>query len=371
MSPSNNGAPSNNGVKSLEDASSSGRAYPVSIERKAEEVAAQSADSDQTASDSDQTASDSDQTASDSDQTASDSDRSASERDQIASDRESAGDADQLDRDQASDERDYNTRIRDKQARVRGRTANSRDTLANERARAAVARDRTATIRDDAAEALAGTRSGEMPELDREPARHREQAAKDRASAAEDRRRAAADRIKAATDRAEAVRERGRARREMARAARELEASETDELTHVRRRGAGLMQLQREMDRARRVSEKLVVGFIDVDGLKQVNDAEGHGAGDALLIAVADCLRTSLRSYDLVMRFGGDEFVCVLPKVELSTVRKRFIEVSTALTASPSKASITAGLAELAAGDSTADVIGRADADLLAQRQKV
>jgi diguanylate cyclase (GGDEF)-like protein len=125
------------------------------------------------------------------------------------------------------------------------------------------------------------------------------------------------------------------------------------------------------MDRARRVSEKLVVGFIDVDGLKRVNDADGHGAGDALLITVAECLRTGLRSYDLIVRFGGDEFLCVLPKIDLGTVRDRFSEVSSALAATPSHGSITVGFAELVDDDSTADLIGRADADLLAQRQKV
>jgi diguanylate cyclase (GGDEF)-like protein len=63
------------------------------------------------------------------------------------------------------------------------------------------------------------------------------------------------------------------------------------------------------LERARRAEEGLVVAFVDVDGLKQVNDTEGHFAGDALLIPVANSLRAYLRSYDLVMRFGGDEFV--------------------------------------------------------------
>jgi predicted signal transduction protein with EAL and GGDEF domain len=70
--------------------------------------------------------------------------------------------------------------------------------------------------------------------------------------------------------------------------------------------------------------EGLVVAFVDVDGLKRVNDTEGHLAGDALLIAVADSLRACLRSYDLVMRFGGDEFVCALPSGQrLGTLDQR------------------------------------------------
>ncbi len=146
------------------------------------------------------------------------------------------------------------------------------------------------------------------------------------------------------------------------------EASETDELTRVRRRGAGMKQLQREVDRAHRATEELVVTFIDVDGLKQVNDTRGHLAGDSLLVAVADSLRGCLRSYDLIMRFGGDEFVCALPNVDVGGVRRRFADVSSALATGPAKASITVGFAKLVDEDSAEDLIHRADSDLLAHR---
>jgi diguanylate cyclase (GGDEF)-like protein len=145
-------------------------------------------------------------------------------------------------------------------------------------------------------------------------------------------------------------------------------ASEVDELTHVRRRGAGMEQFERELERARRTGEGLVVVFVDVDGLKQVNDTEGHLAGDALLIAVADSLRACLRSYDLVMRFGGDEFVCALPNSSLEQVRRRFGEVSRSLGDCPVAGSITAGFTELLDGDHAEDLIRRADADLMTQR---
>jgi diguanylate cyclase (GGDEF)-like protein len=127
-------------------------------------------------------------------------------------------------------------------------------------------------------------------------------------------------------------------------------------------------QLERELERARRTGEGLVVAFVDVDGLKQVNDTEGHLAGDALLIAVADSLRACLRSYDLVMRFGGDEFVCALPNSSLEQVRGRFGEVSRFLGACPAAGSITVGLAELGDGDRAEDLVRCADADLLARR---
>lgn len=175
----------------------------------------------------------------------------------------------------------------------------------------------------------------------------------------------------AAAERAELMRHRLEAARDRALAAADRAASEVDELTQVRRRGAGLAQLQREMDRSRRASEELVVAFVDADGLKHVNDSEGHLAGDRLLVAVADALRESLRSYDVIMRFGGDEFVCVLPQADLEDVRRRFAEVSRTLAAAVPAASITAGFARLREEDTIESLIQRADEDLLAQRRQI
>jgi diguanylate cyclase (GGDEF)-like protein len=193
-------------------------------------------------------------------------------------------------------------------------------------------------------------------------------AALDRRRAAEDRARAGDERVRAAQELAQATRERSLAARDRAQAALDRAASETDELTHVRRRGPGMEQLRREIDRARRACEQLVVTFIDVDGLKRVNDSEGHLAGDATLVAVADSLRACLRSYDVIMRFGGDEFVCALPSADLRDVRQRFAEVSKTLAAAPMHPSITVGFAQLDEHDSPEDLIERADSDLLARR---
>jgi len=147
---------------------------------------------------------------------------------------------------------------------------------------------------------------------------------------------------------------------ERALAAAYREVSEIDELTRVRRRGAGLKQMGREIDRARRTGESLVVAFVDVDGLKRVNDTQGHLAGDMLLRAVAGSLRAGVRSYDLIMRFGGDEFVCALPNAGIDGARQRFIDVSSALAGDPCGGSITVGFAELRENDSSEDLIGRA-----------
>lgn len=59
----------------------------------------------------------------------------------------------------------------------------------------------------------------------------------------------------------------------------------------------------------------LAVGFLDIDGFKRINDRAGHAAGDRLLQAVTARLRASLRVSDTVGRYGGDEFVVVLPEL--------------------------------------------------------
>lgn len=66
---------------------------------------------------------------------------------------------------------------------------------------------------------------------------------------------------------------------------------------------------------AERNGNKVALMFIDLDNFKQINDIQGHKAGDQLLVAVSDALRSRLRSYDTLVRWGGDEFVVLLPDI--------------------------------------------------------
>jgi diguanylate cyclase (GGDEF)-like protein len=142
-----------------------------------------------------------------------------------------------------------------------------------------------------------------------------------------------------------------------------------DELTGALRRGAGLAALQREIDRARRIAGKgLVVVFIDVDGLKATNDRDGHAAGDERLRRTVAALRGRLRSYDLLVRYGGDEFLCVLTHTGLAEATHTAASLREHVERD-SGGTISVGLAELAAGDSVDALVQRADGELYAGRR--
>jgi diguanylate cyclase (GGDEF)-like protein len=89
-------------------------------------------------------------------------------------------------------------------------------------------------------------------------------------------------------------------------------AALTDPLTGVLNRRGFLEAAEHELDRARRYGHPMALAFVDVRGLKGVNDTEGHLAGDRLLQRVTTLLTESARTHDLVGRIGGDELAVVL-----------------------------------------------------------
>lgn len=135
-----------------------------------------------------------------------------------------------------------------------------------------------------------------------------------------------------------------------------------DELTGVLRRAAGISVAEREIARARRHKEALSVAFIDVDGLKAANDRKGHAAGDALLRGLAEALRQGLRGEDAILRYGGDEFVCVLPETPAQGARLTLSDIQ----AEAAKAGIRFcfGVAQLQRSDDVVSLFARADREL-------
>jgi diguanylate cyclase (GGDEF)-like protein/PAS domain S-box-containing protein len=151
-----------------------------------------------------------------------------------------------------------------------------------------------------------------------------------------------------------------------ARAHQELERRATfDSLTGAHNRAAILEMLQAELDR----DDDSITGvvFVDLDKFKPVNDAHGHAAGDELLVIVAERLRELIRREDGVGRFGGDEFLLLLPGIRGSKVALRVAErVCTALTGS---VELSIGSVELSASVGVACAEARTtDADELVKR---
>jgi len=194
-------------------------------------------------------------------------------------------------------------------------------------------------------------------------------ATRDRTRAAADRAKAADDRTRAATDREEAARERAEAMRHRTQSAGELRFATTDELTGGWTRRLGLEEISRELERAHRTGSPLVLAFVDVDGLKQVNDSQGHLAGDTLLRLVCETLRANVRTYDVIVRYGGDELLCAMPNLSAPEAIARFETIAAVLTIANANHSVTFGLAEAEPADGLEELIARADADLLQARR--
>jgi diguanylate cyclase (GGDEF)-like protein len=330
--------------------------------------------------DAERSAVETEQTLADVDQSVSDADQTSAERDQLAADSDQDASDHDLRAGVSPEAYEFSRAIRRRSARVREQTARERLRAAEQRDAVAHLRDLAALARDQAADA----RDLAMIEFDRACAQHEEVrvltgaqliaqasgqrrlAAQRRAQAAEHRALAAEDRRAAARDRELAARERHQALADRQTLAAELERLACDSLTGARTRTAGLAELDRELERARRTNAALVVVYIDLVGLKTVNDSMGHIAGDALLQRVVAGIKAQLRPYDLVIRLGGDEFLCAMSNVSLAAARDRFRAIVAAISEKPGDpAAIRTGFAQLAPEESADQLIARADAELL------
>lgn len=131
-----------------------------------------------------------------------------------------------------------------------------------------------------------------------------------------------------------------------------------DSLTGLPNRRALEEQLPQEMARARRAGSPLCVAIVDMDHFKDYNDTHGHLAGDEALRACAAVWDESLRGEDTIVRFGGEEFLVLLPRTDLEQAAE-IVERLRART--PMGQTCSAGLARWDFGESIDELLGRAD----------
>jgi diguanylate cyclase len=108
-----------------------------------------------------------------------------------------------------------------------------------------------------------------------------------------------------------------------------------------------------------------VVVMVDVDRLKRINDAEGHAAGDEAIRTVANAIRKRIRADDLLFRWGGDEFLVVMPQSPLGLVIERFSSLDNAIT-TPRGTTLTVswGASEFPNADQLDEAIREADQEM-------
>lgn len=299
--------------------------------------------------------------------------RTAAERDDAADDRDSAADG----RDDAADVRDDAADVRDDAADVRDIASNWRDVVAARRDAAADERDADAS-RQEQVVAIQQEPGPGRADAVRRAALARRAAASDRLLAYSDRRAGAderheaeqdrstsnADRDSGAAEREQSETDRGRAGQDRGAAAGDRHHASLDGLTGAYVRSAGLLELEREVRRARRLEEPLTLAFLGVrlhEADAAGRDGVGGEAGDRLLVRVAEVLRARLRPYDLVVRYGRDELVCGLPGMSAAEAENRLADVHADL-ALPG--SVTVAVLPLRPGDGLGAVLDRGVATL-------
>jgi two-component system cell cycle response regulator len=139
----------------------------------------------------------------------------------------------------------------------------------------------------------------------------------------------------------------------------------TDSLTGLFNRHKLQDNLDTEVERAKRYSRPLSIIMIDMDKLKDINDTYGHAAGDEALKLVARSIQRSIRKVDLGTRFGGDEFIVLLPEAdrdEAAAVAKRIREAILGVEFEAAKLSVSMGVVQWHSGfDAPKDFVHAAD----------
>lgn len=155
--------------------------------------------------------------------------------------------------------------------------------------------------------------------------------------------------------------------------------AQRDELTSLFNRSYLNEFLPQEFELCRQTSQTLTLIFLDVDNFKLINDSYGHSGGDAVLISIARVLQSVTRNFDTIVRYGGDEFVVVLPNTSEQVAAMVSERICTAVAAQPHRVSdekaipvtVSVGCARFSANNrfnSSAELVEAADRCLYAAK---
>lgn len=147
-----------------------------------------------------------------------------------------------------------------------------------------------------------------------------------------------------------------------------VELATKDSLTGLSNRGHMLSLAEHEMARARRSGEPLALVIADIDHFKQINDCRGHEAGDNVLAHTGKLLASLCRDHDVVARWGGEEFLILLPATSLAAANEIAERLRTEVAASPIvqgntcvSCSLSLGVTSLIANETFSHAVARAD----------
>lgn len=155
-----------------------------------------------------------------------------------------------------------------------------------------------------------------------------------------------------------------------------LQAATIDAVTQINNRNYFVTRFALEVTRAQREHTPLALALIDLDHFKNINDSLGHTAGDLVLKDVAQAIRGVVRPYDVVARYGGDEFVLLMPGITTShacAIADRIRDTVACLdvhgSQSALKTTVSVGISSLAAREDGGSFMERADAALYQAKQ--
>lgn len=153
------------------------------------------------------------------------------------------------------------------------------------------------------------------------------------------------------------------------------DAADRDQLLPILNRRAFLRELEREIASVVRYGMPSTLVYLDIDGLKSINDSWGHPCGDAMLAYFARFLSAHVRASDIVGRLGGDEFGLVLSHANIVQTEQKCAQLASLLAAEPAswdgaslQLSFSFGLVEISAGMTGESAVAEADAAMYRRR---